>query len=234
MDTDSSRFWFGTGLAVLGLIPPIVEFVRRDFTLAILFTVVLLLMFALFYVSLFSGRGPQYETLLMKKVLTIQDRDGHLAEVRREQTIHARYGNLQGIWWKGNLVDGSMSEYKVDGDDPDEVEPLGSSLSFYKRFTNPLSKGEERTIFWSYKAANSFSGSNEAFIHDTIPGTKQLEMEINFPDQRKCASAEFHVEVAGHDTHTLDGLRRIANGKQLIAVVKWPKAGHTYRVDWRW
>ena len=234
MNTERNRFWLGTGLGVLGLVAPVVEFARRDFQLAALYFLVLLLMFAWFFFSLRSGRGPHYETILMRKVLTIHDREGKLAEVRREQTIRARYGNLQGIWWKGNIVDGSMSNFKVDGETPDDIESLGCSKSFYKKFTNPLSKGEERTVIWTLQAADSLLSTREAFLHESIPATKRLEMEVNFPENRRCTSAEFHEEVAGYDTRRLDGPRVIGGGQKLFAPVKSPKDGHTYRIDWAW
>lgn len=234
MNTEDNRFWLGIGLAILGLIPPAVEFAKKDIQFAVLYSAVFVLMLAWFFVSLRSGRGPHYETVLMRKMLTLRNREGKLAEVRREQTVRARYGNLEGIWWRGNIVDGTMSNFKVDGDDPDVIEPLGCSRSFYKRFTNPLSKGGKKTVIWSFNAVDSFLSSEESFLHETIPGMKELRLEVNFPDDRRCIAEEFHVEVAGDDTRTLSGLQKVNGGKQLIAVVKSPKPGRTYRLDWKW
>jgi hypothetical protein len=175
MDTQNRQFWLGIGLGILGLVPPVVEYAKRDFQLAALFVFILLLMFLWFYFSLRSGHGPHYETLLMKKVLTIKDPQGKLAEARCEQRIRAHYGNLQGIWRKNNVVDGSMSDFRVDGKPPDEIDKLGSNMSFYKRFTIPLSKGEERDVIWTFQATDSLLNAEEAFLHDTTSTIRQLE-----------------------------------------------------------
>ena len=186
-----------------------------------------------FYFSLHCGHGPHYETLLMKKVLTIKDPQGRLAEARCEQRIRAHYGNLQGIWRKNNVVDGSMSDFRIDGKPPDEIDKLGSNMSFYKRFTIPLSKGEERDVIWTFQATDSLLNAEEAFLHDTTIGTKLLEMEVVFPDERGFISASFHEEVGGENSNPLPGLEKIGH-KKLVARKESPKPGYTYRIDWTW
>lgn len=236
MSKDDYRFWLGIALGTLGLIASIVEFLKHDKNelAGAFFILLILLVFAWFFYAVRSGSGVHYDTLKMTKVLTIKDPQGLLAEVDRVQLIRARWGNLQGVWWRSNIADGSISDYQVDGAQPDAVEKLGNSLSFYKRFTNPLSKGEKKSIRWSFLAHNSFPTSQEAFLHETIPGTRELVLEVNFPSARKCLSAEFHEEIAGDATRLVDGLERTEDGGKLVACVKSPKAGHTYRIDWRW
>ncbi len=233
MDTQHRQFWLGTGIGILGLVPSVVEYIKKDFQLATLYSLPLLILFLWFFASYRSGRGPHYETLLMKKVLTIKDPQGKLAEARCEQRIRTRYGNLHGIWRKNNVVDGCMNDFKVDGKPPDEIDKLGSNMSFYKRFTIPLSKGEERDVVWTFQAVDSLLSSEEAFLHDTTIGTKVLEMEVIFPDERGFTSASFHEEVGGEILEPLPGLEKIGQ-KKLAAKVKSPKPGHTYRIDWTW
>ncbi len=234
MSNNRRLDYLGIAIGVLGLIPPVVELVRRDFQLAALFLLLLVVTFGWFLFAVQSGRGPHYQTTLMKKTLILRDSKGHFATVRREQTIQARFGNLQGIWWKGNIVDGSLVDFLVDGNDPDEIERIGCSVSFFKRFRNPLSKGERRTILWEYTALESFLSDHEASLTDSIPGTRRLELLIEFPVDRLCRHAEFHVEVAGDDTQTHDGLEIQADGRLIFASVDSPKPGHTYRIDWSW
>ncbi len=226
--------YLGIAIGVLGLIPPVIELLRRDFQLALLFSLLLIVTFSWFLFAIQTGRGPHYQTTLMKKTLTLHDSGGRNATVRREQTIQARFGNLQGVWWKGNIVDGSLSDFQVDGGPPDEIERIGCSISFFKRFRNPLSKGERRTILWQYRAIDSFLSDQEASLTDAIPGTKRLELFIEFPADRLCRSAEFHVEVAGDDTQIHKGLEIQADGRRVFASVDSPKPGHTYRIDWSW
>jgi hypothetical protein len=235
LSTDRKLAWISLLIGILGLLPWLFDQVSKShYQLAILYCLLLILLLAFFFYTLFSGRGPHYETLLMKKILTLKDENGRSAEIRREQTVRARYDNLQGIWWKGNIVDGSMRDFFVDGTEPDDIETVGCSRSFYKRFKVPLSKGEEATLIWTFQADDSFLSEDETFLHETIPATRKLELEVNFPDRRRCGLSGFHVEVAGDDTRPQSGLVNNGQGKQLVAVVKAPKPGHTYRIDWTW
>ncbi len=234
MNTDRKLAWISLVIGLLGLFPWLQEQIHnRNYQLAITYGSLIALLFIFFGYTLRSGKGPHYETLQMKKILTLLE-DGQRAEVRREQTIRARYDNLQGIWWKGNIVDGSMRDFAVDGKNPDRIESVGCSRSLYKEFRPPLSKGERITVIWTFQADNSFPSGHESFSHETIPATRNLEMVIHFPDKRRCVSEKFHVEVAGDDARPHDGLEKRGEGKLLVATVRTPKPGHTYTIDWIW
>jgi membrane protein implicated in regulation of membrane protease activity len=231
MNTDRMLAWVGLTIGILGLIP---IFRDASLQLQIAYSVVLVLLVAFFVFVYRSGRGPSYETLLMKKVLTIEDKGGTLAGIKREQKIRARFGNLEGVWWRGNIADGTLSDFKVDGRDPDRTETVGGTLSLYKAFKRPLLRNEEKTILWSMKANGSFKNDSETFGHETVPKTKELVLEINFPTGRPCRNPIFYVQVAGNYVGPQDGLENNAYGQQLVATVHGPKQGHTYCVDWEW
>ena len=231
MDTQNRQFWLGIGLGVLGLLASVVRFFKNELLLGILVIFILLLMFVLYFVSSASGRGPHYESLKMRKTLTIKDSRGKEAEASCEQRIRARFDNLQGIWRKNNVVDGSMSDFKVDGQPPDKIETFGSNKSFYKQFATPLSKGEEMDVIWTFKATDSLLDAEEAFLHETTVGTKELIMEVVFPDERGFTSASFHEEVGGEIIGSLAGLEKTGQ-KRLSATVKSPKPG--YQGNWHW
>lgn len=231
MSTDRMLAWVGVVIGLLGLIP---IFESANLQLRIAYSIILFLLLAGFIFLYRYGRGPIYETIRLRKVVTITQKDGSLAELRREQTIRVRYGSLDGIWWRGNSADGSLSEFKVDGNDPDKIETSAGEQSFYKAFQPPLPKGEEQQVNWSLQVIDSFKLAQESFEHNTIPWTKELEMEINFPHDRKCRNPRFYVKIAGDYVGPHDGMENIGDGLQLVAKVHAPKPGHTYCIGWAW
>jgi len=231
VSTDRMIGLAGLVIGLLGLIP-----IFRDASAQVrsAYLVALALALALFVLTVINGRGPNYKTLLVRKVLTVFDTGGKLAEIRSEQTIRVRYGSLEGVWWNGLTADGTFSDPKANGKAPTQSKRFGPTLSYYHAFKPPLSRGETKTVVWSIKTHDSFTNANEALLHDTTPWTKRLIMEVNLPEGRPAKNPKLHVEVAGSYTETLDDPRNNGNGRQLVAEVNRPKQGHTYSLDWEW
>jgi len=231
MSTDKMLAWAGLVIGLLGLIP-----IVRDASVQVraAYLIALALLIVTFTAIAFTGRGPNYQTLLARKVLTIMDTGGKLAEIRSEQTIRVRYGSLDGIWWNGLTADGTFTDPLANGQPPVQSKRFGTTLSYYFEFPPPLSRGETKKVVWSIKAHNSFTDNNEAFLHDTKPWTKKLEMEVNFPEGRPSRNPKLHVEVAGSYIDTLEDPTNNGNGRQLVAKVNRPKMGHVYSLDWEW
>lgn len=231
MNTDRMIGLAGLLIGILGLIP-----IFRDASMQvrIAYLIALLLLSAVFLVLIFNGRGPNYKTTLARKVLTVMDTGGALAEIRSEQTIRVRYGSLEGIWWNGLTADGTFSDPKANGNAPAQSKRFGTALSYYHAFKPPLSRGETKTVVWTIKVHDSFTNNNEALLHDTTPWTKKLIMEVYLPEGRPAKNPKLHVEVAGSYTDTLEDPKNIGNGRQLVSEVNRPKQGHTYSLDWEW
>jgi len=234
MNKEDYRFWLSIAIGALGLFLSIAEWIRKDYLFALLFILLILMIFAWYRFSLHSNSGIHYETSELHMILDLQDAHGHSAILRRIQKIRARWGNLQGIWWRGIIGDGSLHSFQVDNAAPNKIEKLGTSIGLYKEFKIPLSKGEQHTVSWRCIATDSFPATEEAFLHIAIPGIRNLILEVNFPAQRKCLSAECHEDVGGDATQLLEGVERNQDGSQVKVATRHPRAGHTYRIDWTW
>jgi hypothetical protein len=231
MSTDRILAWVGVAIGILGLIP---IFLDSSMQLRLAYAVVLTLLLVLFAVLYRSGRGPQYATLSMKKTLEIVEADGSLAWMRREQRIRVNYGQLSEIWCRNIVADGSIHSLLIDNCPPDDEKRMGCLLSICKRFDNPLFRGQEKTIIWTYELRNSFSARTEVLDHDVKQATRYLELTVVLPVSRPCRGASLHELIAGDPDKLLPNPVIDMHGTVLKAILKHPEKGRTIRLTWEW
>jgi hypothetical protein len=233
MSADRKIAWFGIGLSVLGLLP---IFRDANTQLIVAYCLLFLALIAFFIYAAYRTSGPQFSTVSLKKVLTIQDKGGVLANLTREQRIRVNYGSIAEIWCRSIYADGSIDNFKVDG----AVVPaydqswFGPIVDLRKRFTEAIFDGHETTVAWTYDLHNSFPDKHEALDHDVTPGTKEVELTVHLPSDRPCVKASLHVLAGGDPVSQLDDPEISEDRKTLRARMKSPKSGHTLRLSWDW
>ena len=170
----------------------------------------------------------------MKKTLEIVTDDGSLAHLHREQRIRVRYGHLGEIWCRNIVADGSITNLRIDGAPPDGFETTGCLLSVCKKFGEPIFRGQEVTVVWTYDLVDSFSADHEALEHDVTPGMHHLELEVRLPERRLGRNAALHELFAGEPAKQLNAPVLEQNGKVLRAKRKGLTEGSTIRLSWDW
>jgi len=233
MSSDRKIAWFGIGLSVLGLIP-----IFRDASvqLIVVYCLLFLVLVGFFLYAAYRTSGPQYTTISLKKVLTIQDRDGRLASLTREQRIRVNYGSIQEIWCRGIYSDGSIDNFKVDGEPVPAFDQIcsGPIIDLRKRFSEAIFSSHETTISWAYDLHDSFPAKHEALDHEVTPGTSLVELTVHLPVSRTCIRASMHVLVGGEPVEQMEDPAISQDRKTLHAWVKSPKNGNTLRLSWDW
>jgi hypothetical protein len=233
VSTDRKLAWLGIGLSLLGLIP-----IFRDANTQLIVAYCLLfvaLTGAFVYVALRTS-GPQFTTILIKKILTIEDRAGATASLVREHTFRVNYGSIQEIWCRGIYADGTMDAFKVDGKDvpPSDRVSEGATLALRKRFPDPIFSDHEERAMWSYIVHDSFPAEQEALDHEVIPGTKLVELTVILPADRTCIAATTHIYAGGEAVGQEPDPEVSPDRRTITAKVKSPKSGHTVRLGWKW
>ena len=233
MSTDRKIAWFGVALSALGLIP-----ILRDASVQLMAAYCLLFfsLFGFFLYAAYRTSGPQFSTVSLKKVLTVQDREGHLAHLTREQRIRVNYGSIAEMWCRGIYSDGSIDNFTVDGDavPAHDQSWSGKVVDLRKRFSEAIFDGHETAVAWAYDLHNSFPAKHEALDHEVTPGTREVELTVHLPADRLCIKASLHVLVGGEPVSQMDDPEIAADRKTLHARVKSPKNGHTLRLSWDW
>jgi hypothetical protein len=230
--SDRQLAWFGIVLgAFLGLIP-----IFRDSNdqLRVACAAAVIALFIATLILARQGTGPQYTTLSMKKTLEIVAEDGSFARLHREQRIRVRYGHLSEIWCRNLVADGSITNLLIDGVNPDDFERTGCLLSICKKFGEPLFRGQEVTVLWTYDLLDSFPATHEALEHDITPGMQHLELEVRLPDGRRGRNAASHKLFAGEPAKQLAEPVVEGNGRTIRVSQKGLAEGSTIRLSWDW
>jgi hypothetical protein len=204
--------------------------------LMIAYCLLFLSLLGFFLYAAYRTSGPQFSTVSLKKVLTIQDKDGVLANLTREQRIRVNYGSIQEIWCRGIYSDGSIDNFKVDGEAVPAYDQSwsGPVVDLRKRFSEAIFNNHETTVAWAYDLHNSFPAKHEALDHDVTPGTEELELTVRLPAERLCVRTSLHALVGGEPVEQMDDPEISQDRKTLHAHVKSPKNGHTLRLSWDW
>jgi hypothetical protein len=231
LNTDRLLAWVGVVIGILGLIP-----IFRDSAVQfqLVYGVTLCVLLVLFVVLYRTGRGPQYETLSIRKTLEIVTADGSFARMRREQRIRVRYGQLSEIWCRNIVADGSIRNLLIDDSPPDDAKTLGCLLSICKRFRAPIFRNQQIDIVWSYELHQAFLAKSERLEHDVTPGTHLLELVVILPKARPSLGASLHELVAGEPAQPLDNPTVGQRSTVLKSTVKRPKEGRTVCLSWEW
>jgi hypothetical protein len=159
-----------------------------------------------------------------------------LANLTREQRIRVNYGSIQEIWCRGIYSDGSIDNFKVDGEAVPAYDQSwsGPVVDLRKRFSEAIFNNHETTVAWAYDLHNSFPAKHEALDHDVTPGTEELELTVRLPAERLCVRTSLHALVGGEPVEQMDDPEISQDRKTLHAHVKSPKNGHTLRLSWDW
>ncbi len=224
---------FGIGLSALGLVP-LFRDANTQLILAYCFLFFALLGFFLY--AAYRTSGPPFTTISLKKVLTIQGRDGRLASLTREQRIRVNYGSIQEIWCRGIYADGTVDNFKVDGEAVPAFDQnwSGPVVDLRKRFSEAIFSGHETTVEWSYDLYDSFPARHESLDHEIVPGTREVELTVHLPAERTCIGASLHILAGGEPVGQMDDPEISEDRKTLHTMVKSPKSGHTLRLSWNW
>lgn len=233
MSTDRKIAWFGIALSALGLVP---IFRDANTQLIVAYCLLFLALLGFFLYAAYRTSGPQFSTVSLKKVLTIQDKDGALANLTREQRIRVNYGSIAEIWCRGIYADGTVDNLKVDGEEVPAYDQSwsGPIVDLRKRFSEAIFSGHETTVAWAYDLHNSFPARHEALDHEVTPGTGVVELTVHLPADSLCIRSSLHILVGGEPVEQMDDPEISDDRKTLRARVKSPKNGYTLRLSWDW
>jgi len=233
MSTDRKIAWLGILLSCLGLIP---IFRDSNSQVIIAYCAAFLSLVALFLYAVFRTSGPQFTTISLKKVLKIEDKDGRIAHLDREQCIRVNYGSISEVWCREIYADGSIDSFEVDGEQIQAFDQNwnGPVVDLRKRFSEAVFSNHAATVTWRYQLHNSFPAKHEALDHEVTPGTAMVELIVLLPADRTCIRSSLHLLAGGEPVGQLDDPEIRSDRRQIRALVKSPKSGHKLRLSWDW
>ncbi len=223
--------WAGLVIGLLSLIP---VFLPAPMQVKMLVALVLALLVIAAAILILANRGPNYRTVLLKSSLSISDKEGKLAKLRREQTIRSRIASLEGIWWHDIVFNGDISNPTANGQPPAQTKEMGKTVSYYCALKPPVSRGEARDIVWTIDFHDAVKEKSESLLQDIIPWTDKVILEVSFPADRPCRNPTLHLQVAGTFVRNLSKPKMTPDGRSLVAEIRKPKAGYVYSLNWEW
>jgi hypothetical protein len=233
MSTDRKIAWFGVLLSALGLIP---IFRDANSQVIVAYCAAFASLVVLFLYAVFRTSGPQFTTVSLKKVLKIEDKQGQVAHLDREQNIRVHYGCIAEVWCREIYADGSIDNFEVD-DEPIQAFDQnwnGPVVDLRKRFSEAVFSGHTATVSWRYRLQNSFPAKHEALDHEVTPGTGVVELIVLLPADRTCIRSSVHLLVGGEPIGQLDDPEISSDRRRIRTLIKRPTSGQKLRLSWDW
>lgn len=185
------------------------------------------------YYTIWRDKQPVFTILHLEKKIVITDSTGKAATFTRTHKLKVNHKGITEWWCRNLAADGTISNIKIDGRDPDQTITTGGTIQICRRFPFPKERGEVWESTLTYDLADSFVRPWEETIHYTSFKTKKLIMEVDLP--RACKRAELRFTFGGQQSELLPTKPEVSTTKQSIRVeIKRPRLGGQYHLGWEW
>lgn len=178
---------------------------------------------------------PPFKVKLLESSVTIYDRDGKRAEVKRTYTARSNFRQQNVMSHKNIGADGSVVNICWDGK-PVLKEHIRERMHEWEvdiHFDLPLQQWAEFKGTLSYEVIDSFPRSREGVVYGVEHATSRAMLRVTLPNDRPCKTATA-VKMTGAGEDPIGGLVVSENNTKLELEVKRPRQGSRYAIYWTW
>ncbi len=181
-----------------------------------------------------GGPPCSYDNISLALLLTIQDRRGQKAELRRRQVVEftsMEAGVLRDlVWGDGN----TLSSYKTIGARLVGKRREGSKDALLLMLPERTAAGQRTVVRSSRIVLGALTRRTEYFEVQVERHTRRLALRVSFPKERPPLRA-WVVSTPYQSPLSPLRTRHGPDGKtSLCWSLKSPKLFHTYRLSWTW
>jgi hypothetical protein len=234
---DEILRWVGIGFGLVGFIRALYFFINEQVVGGLLTLGIVVVLVAAIFIIRWLISLPPFTVLENKKTLSFEgDPRGHNARHHDVRKIRANHKGMSEYWFKEIGPPNFIQDIQVDGDPPSDQQTELNALRICKRFPQALGWREKFKTTLSLDIAGAFPESHEAYIHKGMDATKKLEIKVKFHNQKRCISGKAYVGYGGgaYEPLTTGNFSRSEDGRELELIIKKPRRGQHYRIEWDW
>lgn len=168
----------------------------------------------------------------LRKKLTLHDTGGKKASLIQMQMTTACHVDNSEYWFRNIHAIGSISNFKVNNNDPAEQRKDNGSYQVCMKFPPELKviNGSELTL--SYEYENAFTHGEGILSHVIDNDTRRLHLAVELPAGRAISTARFFRKHDGVEEALLPPV--ITGQTKIEAEIKNPELGMEYCLQWNW
>lgn len=200
---------------------------------ALIGTLIILSVFGLRWII----NQPPFTLLSIEKTLEFQDNVAHKAAHTDTRTVMANHKGITEFWFKDIGQPGSLDNILISGQPPDlEEHRPGGNMGVGKRYPRHFEWRQQFKATLSMDILDSFPDEREFYTHKVMDKTKRLTMIVKFNRGKRFRSARVLLGYGGasYEEAKKVNLTKADDGSELELVVKRPKLGQEYRLEWDW
>lgn len=229
--------WAGVGLGITGNIPTALLIWNQQVVIAgLVFMLVAVIVVILFLIRWIIIQPP-FALLNIEKKLEFQDGSAHKAAHTDTRKVIANHKGITEFWFKDIGHPGSLTNVLINGQPPDLKEHRpGGNMGVGKRYPRHFEWRQHFKAALSMDIFDAFPDEREFYTHKVMDKTKQLTMNVKFHQGKRFRSAKVLLGYGGASYEEVKkaNLTRGDDGRELELVVKKPKLGQEYRLEWDW
>lgn len=164
------------------------------------------------------------------------DKSGKFCKVTKRYELRPNHVHADRLVIRHNGGRGGQQDFKWNGDSTVvDVNPIGVTRDYVAtiKFSPSLSRGQWFEGELSYILIDSFIEKREFFIHQVEFAARTVTIEIRFPPDRPCVTAQAKLKRAASE-EPVDGLEIKDGGKLLEMTMRRPTIGSEYWIYWNW
>ncbi len=179
---------------------------------------------------------PEFNLLLVEKVLTVSNATGRKATLIRNLHGKVTLKGLTEFWCRNIAADGTIVNIMINDEPPQKTIHETGDIHVGKRFPRRLRGGEKFSLQLSYELVDSFINRTGALIHVVESKTEKLRMIVMLPRERPAKSARASLRSDGQSPKKLPDplLSGLNAGERVEIEIENPKSGAEYCLEWSW
>lgn len=195
----------------------------------------------LIVLSVFSLRWiisqPPFTLLGVEKELEFRDKDARNARHTDTRKVMANHKGITEFWFKDIGQPGSLNNVLINGDPPDlEEDRAGGNMGVGKRYPRHFEWRQQFKASLSMEILDAFPDEQEFYTHKVMDKTKRITMAVKFHRGKRFRTVRVLLGYGGASYEVIKkpNLTKAEDGSELELVVKKPKLGQEYRLEWEW
>lgn len=168
----------------------------------------------------------------LKKLLTVHDTCGKKATLTQTQMTTACHNDNSEYWFKNIRAIGSISNFRINNNEPDEQRKEGENYQICVKFPPGLKATDGTDLTLTYEYEGAFTQNEGILTHVVDDDTRRLHLSVVLPAGRALSTARFFCIHNGKEEALLPPV--ISGNTRIEADVENPKRGAEYCLQWKW